>query len=642
MKYSIEIILAGYVGAVLFAPGLPAVVVLGVALLLSLTAVELSRRHGALSRASALAWWGPVHLLMLGSGGAGGPVTPLLAGWGALVVFALTRAMAASTAAAAGALIVAVQFWVGDANAPGLAEAMLALAVGWAGGAVAGAVLARDRGRDMLLERILEDADGADRRPGRGAAARRLNELAGALEMVRSGLGARRAVVWDLDPAAERARPRTVAGQVAPADVPLAGSPLRWVWEEAMPIRLDVPPGWALPDARVGAVSIQPGAERTSLLTLEWDPAKTEIDLNALREAAHYLAAFARMQEREAAGEANRARYDDMLAFVRALPGEVNPEAFPGALASTAAAVTGGTGALVARFEGENGRVVAVVGDDGGPAVGTFTDRESTCGRATRTRATVRVEHHGTGRGQQPLARPGERWQQEPRAVVAIPLLDAASKPRGVLVVWNARAFELDADAVRLLEVFAPIFALQLQHGSDLDALRERAEVDALTGLANRSVVDAKLVERDTYFNRYPHPLSLVSFDIDHFKNINDAHGHAAGDAVLRMIGRVVTDAIREVDLAARYGGEEFVVLLPETARAAAADVAERLRATIARTPVLWGGEHIQVRASFGVSSCPECVAGPSELMASADAMLYASKRDGRNRVSVAEFRSPA
>ncbi|NIQ57119.1 MAG: diguanylate cyclase [Gammaproteobacteria bacterium] len=219
---------------------------------------------------------------------------------------------------------------------------------------------------------------------------------------------------------------------------------------------------------------------------------------------------------------------------------------------------------------------------------------------------------------------------------MALPLLDEFSKVRGILAVWNAEEPVLDADAVELLRVFSPIFALQLQHGSDMHLLKEKAEADALTGLANRHVMDEALSEADAHFRRYRRPVGLLVLDIDHFKAVNDSYGHAAGDAVLRVVANIVDRAVREVDTAARYGGEEFVVLLDETMRRGAVDVAERLRTTIEETPVQFGGEQIHVKVSIGVSACPECVEQPAGLMASADAMLYRSKESGRNRVTAA------
>lgn len=641
MRYHTEVVLAGYLGAVAFAPGLPAPVLFVVAALGVAAVADAVRREGPFTLANVVMAWGPVHLVILAAGGAGALATPLAGGWAALTGRALPRRLALVAGAGAGALLVGADAWSGGLEPTGALEGILVMALGLGGGALAREALARDEAKDRLLERILEDAADPSTRTGTAVAARRIDELAGALEQLRASLDAERAVVWDVDGSSDRARPRAVAGPGSPPEVSLAGSALRWVWEETMPLRMDVQPSWALPDTRVGAVSVVPRGGRYGLLTLEWDPAAVDVDLDALREASHYLGAFVRMLEKEEAAERNRARYDDMVAFVRALPGEVDPNAFPGALARTAAAITGATGALVARNEGEDesGRVVGVAGSDGGPAPGSFTDAQSICAWAARNGSTFRADHR-LGRGQRPVARPDERWNEEPRAVVAIPLMDDAARARGVLAIWNTRRAELDPDAVALLEVFAPIFALQLQHGSDLSDLRERAERDALTGLANRSVFDAELREATRYFDRYRRPVALVVFDIDHFKAINDTHGHAAGDTALRMIGRVVDDAVREVDVAARYGGEEFALLLRETTRAAAADVAERLRATLENTPVHWGGETITVRASFGVSACPECVEKPAELMASADAALYRSKREGRNRVTAAAFRS--
>lgn len=158
---------------------------------------------------------------------------------------------------------------------------------------------------------------------------------------------------------------------------------------------------------------------------------------------------------------------------------------------------------------------------------------------------------------------------------------------------------------------------------------------DALTGLCNRrhfiELVDRELARA----RRNGRPLALAIVDVDLFKDVNDRHGHIAGDGVLREIGDVLRAHLREGDIAARIGGEEFAVLLPETALQAAAGLAERLRAAVARTRFAPGGAPQSITVSIGLAGHDAQRGNFGLLMRAADGALYRAKRDGRNRVEV-------
>jgi diguanylate cyclase (GGDEF)-like protein len=159
--------------------------------------------------------------------------------------------------------------------------------------------------------------------------------------------------------------------------------------------------------------------------------------------------------------------------------------------------------------------------------------------------------------------------------------------------------------------------------------LRTLAAVDELSGLANRRSFDAALASEAARTLRYGRPLSLIVADLDHFKRINDTHGHAAGDEVIRRIARVLADNARAADLVARYGGEEFAVLLPETGAREAFQLAERMRVAVAGLsvpPVPW-----PINASFGVATL-QADGTPAALLSAADAALYEAKAAGRNQ----------
>lgn len=158
--------------------------------------------------------------------------------------------------------------------------------------------------------------------------------------------------------------------------------------------------------------------------------------------------------------------------------------------------------------------------------------------------------------------------------------------------------------------------------------LERVSSIDALTGLANTRRF-RKCLATAAAQERLSGELSLIMLDVDHFKSFNDEHGHQAGDEVLAIVGEVMRELGRPGDLPARYGGEEFAVILPATTEAQAAEVADSLRAALEA----WPCSYRTITASFGVSTLA-LDATPSELIAAADAALYASKRAGRNRVT--------
>ena len=162
---------------------------------------------------------------------------------------------------------------------------------------------------------------------------------------------------------------------------------------------------------------------------------------------------------------------------------------------------------------------------------------------------------------------------------------------------------------------------------------RRATTCDHLTGIANRrAFFDAAETELERW-HRWPRKLSLVMFDADHFKRVNDTHGHPAGDAVLRHLAVLLSATFRQVDVVARVGGEEFAVLLPSTDAEGAAAVAERLRLAVESQAVEVDGVPIRCTISAGVATMHADVADLDALMKRADQALYAAKAAGRNRI---------
>ena len=179
--------------------------------------------------------------------------------------------------------------------------------------------------------------------------------------------------------------------------------------------------------------------------------------------------------------------------------------------------------------------------------------------------------------------------------------------------------------------------AIALENARLHRIVERQALVDGVTGLANRRQCEATLAAQLAHAQRVDEPLALVLVDLDDLKDVNDRHGHPAGDTVLRELARVLRETVRDADLAGRWGGDEFVLILPGTnvlgGAQLAARICTRLRAHTMLTP---DGAAVTVSASFGVAGFPEA-ATEEELIAAADAALYQAKRDGKNRVACAE-----
>lgn len=173
----------------------------------------------------------------------------------------------------------------------------------------------------------------------------------------------------------------------------------------------------------------------------------------------------------------------------------------------------------------------------------------------------------------------------------------------------------------------------------NLEIAEARARTDMLTGLPNKRALDETLKRLVAQTGRSATVLAAVLFDLDHFKLINDRHGHEVGDEVLAAVGAIVPTTLRASDFSGRFGGEEFLVLLPDTGREGAVQAAEKLRAAIAEIEL--EGQRGQVTASFGVAVLPDDAGAGAELLRVADRALYTAKASGRNRVEIG-VRHPA
>jgi len=216
---------------------------------------------------------------------------------------------------------------------------------------------------------------------------------------------------------------------------------------------------------------------------------------------------------------------------------------------------------------------------------------------------------------------------------VSVPVFDDAGVHIGYFGITRdtterKRAEQALQEANRRLEA-------QLSHINELhEQLREQAIRDELTGVHNRRHFVAVAEHELERARCHDTPLSLVMLDIDHFKNVNDMHGHPTGDAALKAVGSMLGATTRAGDLACRLGGEEFAVLLPGTGHEGAMERAEKWRATLAGMSIPTDAATLRLTASFGVATFPLQAGTLVELMKVADARLYRAKSLGRDRVT--------
>lgn len=239
-------------------------------------------------------------------------------------------------------------------------------------------------------------------------------------------------------------------------------------------------------------------------------------------------------------------------------------------------------------------------------------------------------------RGKPHISRPGGlglccEHCHGPDATLEIPMI-ARGEILGLLQISvSGHDAEARLDALKGVgSAVADAMSLALANLALRDKLRGQALRDPLTGLYNRRYMEDTLQRMVQLADRDRSELSVLMLDLDHFKRLNDHHGHARGDAALRDVAATMIASLRDSDIACRYGGEELLVILPHCGVEAAARKAEQLRASIEQLSEKDGAE---ISASFGVASLSPATRSVAELMAAADAALYRAKREGRNRV---------
>jgi len=198
----------------------------------------------------------------------------------------------------------------------------------------------------------------------------------------------------------------------------------------------------------------------------------------------------------------------------------------------------------------------------------------------------------------------------------------------------NGKGFS--CEDIALIELFGQLVGASIGNIKFFEKIQRQAVTDGLTNLANHRTFYEVLEKELWRSKRYGGQISLIMVDIDNLKKINDAHGHRAGDKVIKEVSRRIKECIRQIDTAARYGGDEFAVILPNTALADALIVAERMVNAVANTQISWKKKTIELSISVGLGQYDSDIS-PEDITSRSDQALYMAKQAGKNTVRIFE-----
>ncbi len=447
--------------------------------------------------------------------------------------------------------------------------------------------------------------------------------LRAGIEWCQTMSGAKRVILWLVDDAAGLVRPVSATGGNWPRAHVLHGSPVTWIARERVSTRIAPPPEWSEALRVMGVPVVQ--ANATHALTLELTD-DIDVNPNQFDGLGIYMGALLNVLHDHDRLAEYQTRTQLLIDALRALPNRNDAASLAQELIRVAMQMSRGAGATVVAWTGDAGEVIATEGS--GLHAGNVVAAESLTALAARGQAVL--VRNGAALRAMFLLSERERFLPTPEAAAAIPLI-TDNAVVGVLTLWTAGTVVAE-EAITALETIAPYAAVQLEHARELGKMRALAERDALTGLANRRAFDTQLLVEWARWERHQRAFSLLLFDLDHFKRVNDQYGHDAGDEVLRTVGRTLAALLRGRDFAARYGGEEFAVLLSETPEKTAVEIAERVRGHIEVTQPIFSGKPIPVTISGGVVSSAAYLTA-QDMVRKADQLLYKAKSEGRNKV---------
>jgi diguanylate cyclase (GGDEF)-like protein len=222
------------------------------------------------------------------------------------------------------------------------------------------------------------------------------------------------------------------------------------------------------------------------------------------------------------------------------------------------------------------------------------------------------------------------------QSMICVPLL-AKGKTLGIVLIEHSMKDAFDDENMRLLEVISQQVSIAIENARLYQQMHDLATLDGLTGAYNRLYFNDRFQEEFKNAQSKGHDLSILIFDIDHFKKFNDTYGHLFGDLVLKTLSGYIKKTLRKEDVFARYGGEEFVILMPYTSLEQAREKAEDLRIGVSQLSITDRVVSASVTISIGVSTFPETAGRLQELISTADDALYEAKNAGRNRVRIAK-----
>jgi diguanylate cyclase (GGDEF)-like protein len=266
---------------------------------------------------------------------------------------------------------------------------------------------------------------------------------------------------------------------------------------------------------------------------------------------------------------------------------------------------------------------------------------EGIAGHVARTAQPLRVDDVRTDA--RFAARFDEKSSFHSRSILCVPLVAKGTVLGVVELVNGAQHGPFSDEDLRTLSTVGEFASIAIENARNFTKVQELTIIDDHTGLYNSRHLRRQLEQECVRATRFGHPVSVIFFDLDRFKRVNDTRGHQSGSRVLFEIGELLHRTLRATDVAVRYGGDEFVVLLPETSRDQALEVARRLRDEVAAA-VFLGHEAsgaVRLTASFGVATFPDDGSTPDELIGRADEAMYRVKARSRDGVEAASPQAP-
>jgi diguanylate cyclase (GGDEF)-like protein len=256
---------------------------------------------------------------------------------------------------------------------------------------------------------------------------------------------------------------------------------------------------------------------------------------------------------------------------------------------------------------------------------------------AVRSKEIIQVQNIDTHK--KPIIRKSQRsfsGNYQTNNCIIAPLL-CQDRVVGVLnLADKTEGNGFNGDDIALVELFSQLVGASIGNIKLFEKIQHQAATDGLTGLVNYKTF-YEILEKELWrTRRYGGPISLIMVDIDNLKKINDAHGHHAGDKVIREISQKIKGCIRQIDTAARYGGDEFAMILPNTSLADAVIAAERMVDSVSDSPITWENEQIALSISVGVGEY-DAQSSPEDITSHSDQALYMAKQAGKNTVRIFE-----